>query len=42
MSQCHFKKKEKKKNCASLEEWLRTKESDAAYGFGLDTGVDKL
>ena len=32
----------RKKNCAWLEEWLRTKQSDATYGFGLDTGVGRL
>lgn len=42
MNQCHFNKKEKKKDLCFLEEWLRTKQSDTAYGFGLDTGADKL
>lgn len=44
MNQCHFNKKDKKKkkDLCFLEEWLRTKQSDTAYGFGLDTGADKL
>lgn len=42
MNQCHFNKKGKKKDLCFLEEWLRTKQSDTACGFGLDTGADKL
>lgn len=35
-------RREKKKDLCFLEEWLRTKQSDTACGFGLDTGADKL